>query len=690
MGRCAIFNDTGLGKTFMQVEWARLMSAGGRALIVAPLAVSRQTVREAAKLDVPVRYVRGQEQVNGEGIFITNYEMVSSFDPSGFVAVVLDESSILKALDGKTRKRLTEMFTGTAYRLCCSATPAPNDFAEIGNHAEFLGIMTRADMLASFFVHRESGWSLKGHAEEAFYRWIASWGMLLRRPSELGYSDEGFVLPSLSVEPVWAGEVTPKPGFLLPNVSGIGGRIRARRETLAARVEAAVRLVEAESEKQWLLWCGLNEEGRLLRAAIPDSVLIEGSQGADEKEKSLLEFMEAKRRVLITKPRISGFGLNLQNCSRMAFVGLSDSWESFYQCIRRSWRFGQLKPVRAFVILSKAESPVLANVMAKEEAANRMREKVVRVVASYERDELRGRQRKAPLALRFCGDVSEGKYRLLHGDCVERLREVGDGSVGLSVFSPPFLSLYSYTPSERDLGNSRCDDDFYVHFAFVVRELLRVTAPGRNCCVHVSQVPTTMVKHGVIGLSDFRGGIIRVFTKEGWIQHGEVCIDKDPQAQAIRTHAKGLLFAQLKRDSVWLRPGLADYVLVFRKPGENAVKVEPQITNDEWVRWARPVWYGVRETETLSAADGKEHADEKHICPLQLGVIARCVKLWSNVGETVLSPFMGIGSEGYVATALGRRFVGIELKRSYFEAAMRNLRRLAGAKKQPTIFDIGP
>ena len=279
-------------------------------------------------------------------------------------------------------------------------------------------------------------------------------------------------------------------------------------------------------------------------------------------------------------------------------------------------------------------------------------------------------------------------YALYNGDSAEVMTALPDNSVDLSIFSPPFLSLYTYSPTPRDVGNSRTPEEFWAHFGFVIRELLRMTRPGRNACVHVAQVPAMLVRDGYIGMKDFRGQTIASFEAEGWIYHGEVCIDKDPQAQAIRTKSKSLLFTQLRKDASWLRPALADYILVFRKPGENAVPVLPDLTNDEWIEWARPIWYGIRESDTLNVAEGREEQDERHICPLQLGTIERCVRLWSNADETVFTPFAGIGSEVYEAVRLGRRGVGIELKPSYFRAAKRNLERVTQRKNQLSILDM--
>lgn len=277
-------------------------------------------------------------------------------------------------------------------------------------------------------------------------------------------------------------------------------------------------------------------------------------------------------------------------------------------------------------------------------------------------------------------------WELRHGDCIEELATLPENNVDLSVYSPPFSSLYTYSASDRDIGNCASHEEFLTHIGFLIRELLRVTKPGRLSCCHIAQLASTKNYHGVIGLIDLRGAMIQAFVAEGWVYHGEVCIDKDPQAQAIRTHSKALLFVQLRKDSSWLRPALADYILVFRKPGDNAIAISPDLTNDEWIEWARPIWYGISETHTLNTAVAKEEADERHICPLQLGTIERCLRLWSNPGELVLSPFAGIGSEGYEAVRLGRRYLGIELKESYARTAARNLRLAEDLREQGTLF----
>lgn len=376
-GRAALWADTGLGKTLMQLEWARLVTpADGRALLVAPLAVCQQTIREAALLDLDVRYARADDKQ--PGLVITNYEMTEKFDPAGFDAVVLDESSILKDVTSKTRDRLIAQFGRTRHRLACTATPAPNDVAELANHAEFLGAATRRDMLSSYFVHDQDGWRAKRHARGPMFAWMASWAAAIRRPSDLGYPDDGFALPPLSIVPeILAVDVAPEGQLFATDLGGVGGRAKIRRATLAARCGRAAALVAQEPDEAWLLWCGLNDEARALADAIPGAVNVHGSMTPEEKAELLLAFADGQIRYLITKPSIAALGLNWQHCARMSFVGLSDSYEQYYQAIRRCWRYGQTRPVRAHIVLSELEAQIAGNVQRKEAEASRFTAELV-------------------------------------------------------------------------------------------------------------------------------------------------------------------------------------------------------------------------------------------------------------------------------------------------------------------------
>lgn len=284
-------------------------------------------------------------------------------------------------------------------------------------------------------------------------------------------------------------------------------------------------------------------------------------------------------------------------------------------------------------------------------------------------------------------DAHGDNWRLMLGDSCERLAEIPDNSVDLSVYSPPFASLFTYSPSDRDLGNSSNRAQFIEHFSFILSELLRVTKPGRNSCVHVQQLTTSKAVNGYVGMTDFRGDVIAAHIAAGWIYYGDVTVNKDPQAQAIRTKAHCLMFQTLERDSAANRPALADYLLVFKKPGDNEVPIKPDVTRDEWIKWAQPIWWDIRESDTLQYQTAREDADERHICPLQLGFIDRCIRLWSNPGELILSPFAGIGSEGHQAILRGRRFIGCELKPSYWASAVKNLEKAEYEANLPTLFD---
>jgi hypothetical protein len=380
-GRAALWEDTGLGKTFQQIEWARL--SGRTSLIVAPLAVCAQTVREAAKLGVDAAYVRDGDNL-GPGLWVTNYERAAHFDPRGLDAVVLDEASILKNSDGKTRRLLIEHMAAVPRRLTCTATPAPNEPEELTNQAEYLGRSTRVEMLAAYFVHDDQGWRLKGHARGPMFAWMASWAVALRRPSDLGYPDDGYDLPGLEIVPeLLPVEIEAEGQLFATDLGGVGGRAKVRRDTLAARCGRAVELVAAEPDEPWLLWCGLNDEAELLTKSIPGAVNVHGGMSPEEKAEALLGFTDGHIRVLVTKPSLAAFGLNWQHCARMAFVGLSDSYETYYQSIRRCYRYGQKRVVRAHVVLSELESQIAANVLRKEREAAAVTAELVDAMRSH-------------------------------------------------------------------------------------------------------------------------------------------------------------------------------------------------------------------------------------------------------------------------------------------------------------------
>lgn len=381
VGRFALLEDCGLGKTPQQLDWARIISRAVNkpVLILAPLAVSLQTEREGRKFGIEVTVCRSQSDVRPE-VNVTNYERLAAFSPHDFGALVLDESSILKG-DGPLRRSVQDFSSSIEYLLACTATPAPNDHMELGNHSEFVRSLSKSEMLASFFVHDggdTSKWRLKGHAVRPFWEWVSSWASVVRRPSDLGYPDDGFALPELVIREHIVGEVVARDTLFGDEAQNLMERRRARKNSMEDRVARAAEL--AADGEQWLLWCDLNAEGDAIEKAIPDAVQIAGADDPDKKQEALIAFAEGKLRVLVTKPSIAGFGMNFQRCNRMAFVGLSDSWEQFYQAVRRCWRFGQLRPVQAHVIIGQAETAVLRNIQRKQKQADEMGEQMVELM----------------------------------------------------------------------------------------------------------------------------------------------------------------------------------------------------------------------------------------------------------------------------------------------------------------------
>lgn len=385
-GRSAIFADCGLGKTPMQLQWAAEVSRheGKPVLICAPLAVAKQTQREGVKFDVPVTVCRKGVDVK-PGVNVTNYEMLEHFDADVFAGVVLDESSILKDASSSTRKMLTEKFRNTPFKLCCTATPSPNDFMELGTHSDFLGVMNQPEMLATFFCHdggNTSKWRLKGHAEAKFFEWVASWACCITNPADLGYDGSDFVLPELEIEEIVTKtkDMANREGqyvLFAETALSLNERREARRNSLSDRVEAAAEIANG-TDDQVLVWCDLNAESEALAEAINGAVEVRGSQTPDFKENAMNGFTDGVNRVLVSKPSIAGWGMNWQQCNTMIFVGLSDSFEAYYQAVRRCWRFGQKRPVKVYIIISEAEGCVKQNIERKQADAQRMTKELVK------------------------------------------------------------------------------------------------------------------------------------------------------------------------------------------------------------------------------------------------------------------------------------------------------------------------
>jgi superfamily II DNA or RNA helicase len=688
-GRYAIFADTGLGKTAMFLQWAK--NIPGKVLILSPLGPTAQTVREGVKFGVDV--VQSRTGNIDAKITVTNYELLDKFDCSEYMGVVLDESSILKNVDGKTRANIENTFDHVPYKLCCTATPAPNDLIEIVNHATFLGIANVKQLRALYFITADSTsykWRLKKHSEKDFWEFVASWASCIRKPSDLGFDDSGYELPELvnhTHELTSDIEDSQEEGtlFALPAI-GLKKQNEAKRQTLTDRCKMVADIVNA-SDEQWIVWCYRNDESQLLKKLIPKGVEIKGADKPQYKEDSILDFVDGKSSVIISKPSIFGFGLNLQNCHNQIFCGVSHSFEQTYQAVRRSWRYGQDRPVNIHYVLHDTEWDIWNNLKRKEKDFDKMMSKITAHFREHFNVEGFKYETESTKTDNFTAYI---------GDCMEVIDDIETASIGHTVFSPPFPAMYAYSDSARDVGNTDSVSDIVdnLSYLFSKDKLMRVLMPGRICAIHITQPTVFKSQEGWIGRHDFRGALITMLSGHGWHFQGDITIDKNPQYKAQRTKERGLLFKTLSTDSSMSIPCVPDYMLLFRAPGENIAPImsgiSPKygdaskgwITQEEWIEWAAPVWYrqfpgspykGIMEGDVLNVTNARDEKDERHLCPLQLGVIERAIKLWSNPGETIFSPFMGIGSEGYQALKLKRKYIGIELKRSYYTEACKNL-----------------
>lgn len=713
-GKAAIFAECGMGKTPMQLEWANQVynHINKDVLILAPLAVSKQTKREGEKFGINVTICESQDDVKS-GVNITNYEKLHKFNSDHFGGIVLDESSILKSFSGKYKKLIIDSFERTPYKLACTATPAPNDFIELGNHSDFLNIMSQKEMLSMFFINDTANtgtWRLKGHAEEKFWEWVCSWAVMIKQPSDLGYDDGKFILPSLNiVEKKVDNDQKPMDGFLFAfEAQTLSERRQARKSSVDEKISVISEIVN-NSDEQWLVWCDLNDESKKLSQAINDSVEITGSDSSQHKENSMLSFSDRDIKCVVSKPSICGWGMNWQNCHNMIFIGLSDSYEAFYQAVRRCWRFGQEKEVNVYIMTSTLEGAVLKNIKRKEKEAKRMSDQMVKNMEHITKKNIRGFS--ACTDIHNVEKIESDDYILFNGDCVEVIKNIDSNSIHYSLFSPPFAALFTYSNSIRDMGNCKDKNEFLEHFKFLAGELYRVIMPGRLLSFHVMNLPSTITSDGYIGLKDFRGDLIRIFQDAGFVYYSEVCIWKDPLVQATRTKTLTLAHKQISKDSARCAQGLPDYIVTMRKLGDNPEPVakgrgfekyvgdmdEPKrpkndnpavnkYSHEVWQRYASPVWFDINQTRTLNARQARDHRDEKHMCPLQLDTIERCYELWTNPGDTILSPFAGIGSEGFCAIKANRKFIGIELKRSYFDECVRNIQNADREAKEGQLF----
>ena len=667
-GRFAVFADCGLGKTLMQLAWADQVftHTNKPVLILAPLAVVRQTIDEADKFGI-----------NPVSFHINNYEQLKNIDTSIYSGIVLDESSILKGKDGKLSSLIIETFKNTPYKLCCTATPSPNDHMELGQHSEFLGAMTYLEMLAMFFVHdggETSKWRLRKHAQDPFWKYVCTWSIAIDKPETLGFESKGYNLPEIEyIEHIIP--VENKSANLFGDVAVSATDMHKDLNlSFDKRIEKTIELIKS-NDKQWIVWGLKNNETDTISKLLPNCINVQGSDTPEYKAKHLLGFARNEFNTLSTKASIASFGMNYQQCDQMIFMAYDFKFEAFYQAVRRCYRFGQKNKVTVHILIPESQLNVRATILEKEK---QHKERISEMAKYSAQANYKKSKSKFMISKK---EVKTENYHLINGDCVKETKELPDNCADIVVFSPPFAELYVYSDKEEDMGNVANYKQFETHFKYLIPELKRTLKAGRICAIHCMDLPIQKGKEGYIGLRDFSGMLINWFQNQGFIYHAKVTLWKNPVTEMQRTKALGLLHKTIKKDSVMSRVGIPDYVLFFRNEGVNETPITHQdkdeskgnyLPVDLWQKYASPVWMDIDYSRTLQYRSGRDGNDEKHICPLQLDTIERILHLYSNEGETVLSPFGGIGSEGCTAIKMNRKSISIELKESYFNLNANN------------------
>lgn len=693
-GKYALFADTGLGKTFMQLEWANHVNkhTSRPVLILAPLAVVAQTIREANKWNIKCELLNTNlDNPIGslDGIFISNYDQLDNIDTSIFSGIVLDESSILKNEQGKTRDVIINAFKETPYKLACSATPSPNDHKELGNHAEFLDVCKYSEMLAQYFVHdggETSKWRLRKHAESEFWQFVLSWAIAIDNPKTFGFNSDGYSLPSVNYIEHLIDVKSDKTDLFGESIVSATDLHKELKMSMNDRFNEVLKIISEKPNEQFLIWGLSNIETDALTKLIPNAINVKGSDSPETKAKHLNGFADGSVKYLITKTSIAGMGLNYQNANNMIFLAYDFSFEKFYQGVRRMHRFGQKKQVNVHILTPKNQINVKSKILESEKKHKQMIENLAKKSSKYQATEKNNEQ---------MNDAITDRYKVLYGDCVQRAKDINTDELDLVVFSPPFAELYVYSDKHEDMGNVSNYQEFEKHFKFLIPEIKRTLKPGRICAIHCMDLPIQKGKEGFIGLRDFSGMIADWFSEEGFIYHSRVTIWKNPVTEMQRTKALGLLHKTIKKDSAMSRVGIPDYVLFFRNEGINENPITHQdkdnsksdyLPVDLWQKYASPVWYDIDYGRTLQYTTARDGNDEKHICPLQLDTIERIIHLYSNEGETVGSFFGGIGSEGYQALTMNRNSVSIELKESYFKVNAENHKRAILKESQTNLF----
>jgi DNA modification methylase len=683
-GRYAIFAECGLGKTLMQLEWANQITlhTGQPVLILAPLAVVQQTIREGEKFGIECG------TTSNYMIQISNYEQLDNIDCTIFSGIALDESGILKNYQGKIKSKILEKFSCTKFKTAWTATPSPNDHIELGNHAEFLNVCTSKEMVSQFFINDSfskekhiSKYRLKKHSVKDFWNWVGEWASMIESPSDIGFDGSKYILPKLNMieENV---QVSKKDNGQLFNDVAVSATdfYKELSRSIDERAQRTADIVNSTDEN-FIVWIKSNEEEKVIKSLISDSKVVNGSDKPEYKAKILNDFAENKFRVLITKTKIAQFGLNYQNCHNQVFMSFDFSFESLYQAIRRSYRFGQKEQVNIHMITIETMGNVMQSINDKQEMFHDMRVNMCNLINN-----------KGVKMKENKNNIFETENaKIINGDSCKLIKEIKSDSVDYTFFSPPFSDLYMFSDNPKDMSNCKNYNEFFEHFKFLIPELLRITKKGRLLSMHCTQMSTSKGKDGKLEIIDFRGDLIRAMQEFGWVFHAEVAIWKDPKIVAQRTKAMQLLHATTKRDSTINRMGFPDYLLTFKKEGDNENPVTHEgngLDFSYWCKIAEPIWLEgeIDAGDVLKIKDAKAPQDEKHMTPTQREPIKRLLELYTNKGDLVFSPFSGVGTEGTVSIENNRRFLGFELKESYFELSKKYIEIAENNNKQLELF----
>lgn len=705
-GGFALFEPPGAGKTIQQLEWAKQVNLYTKmpVILLAPLAVIGQTIEdEAPKFGYSVMELfDGVTEIEllTCGIWAINYDSLHKYLHliHLFAGVVLDESSILKNFTGETKKFIMETFKDTPYLLPCSATPAPNDLNEYGNHSEFLRVLDSQDMRAKWFVRDEgmNNYRLKAHAKADFYAWLATWCIMFDHPRDIGFDEVGYDLPKLNLIERQI-QTEQRGNGKIFNDTAVDATTFSR-ELKLTKVQrlAEVADIVNNSDEIFCIWVTLDTEAEELLKLIPGSINVTGSDKKDEKRKTLSAFSRGEIRVLITKTKLAQYGLNWQVCHNTIFASFNFSFEALYQAIRRFLRFGQLNDVNCWLITTDTMQNVLQNIQQKEKQHNEAIKEVSKAINGRTYGLLNSYDFK---------EVKNEYMHLMKGDSCIELKRIPDNSIDFIIFSPPFKSLFTYSNYIHDLGNNDNSQAFWDQYLFIVKELYRVLKPGRIMACHTKDLGVYKNSSGFSGMDNFtdehtmfiQNAISPANDPIGFKLHSKTTIWCDPVLEMQRTKTQRLLYKTLTSNSALTGIGMAEYMRYFKKwDGTDESNWEPvthltkkNIPLDLWQKWASPVWMDIKRTDVLNNKEGTAQGDEKHIAPLQLEVNHRCINLWSNPGDKVLTPFLGIGSEAYVAINNNRFAVGCELKDSYFDTAIKNCNKAINSKSQGSLFETG-